>query len=92
MEKSEFERKWSDDETSDPRVSAEGAKKLPIKDVSSDNRSGVPLPNDFPLFYSFPEPNERGNGKNILFIPGGPGTIPPLNQEDENQVGIAGRN
>jgi len=82
MEKSEFEKKWSDDETSDPRVSAQGGKELLIKDVSSDNPSGVPLPNDFPLFYSFPEP--RKDGKNILFIPGGPGTIPILDQNDDN--------
>jgi pimeloyl-ACP methyl ester carboxylesterase len=84
MEKSEFEKKWRDDEVSDPEVSATGGEQLEIKDVSSDNPSGEQLPIKFPLFYSFPKPNERKDGKNILFIPGGPGTIPVLDQSDEN--------
>ena len=70
---------WTDEEMG--LASAEGAKKRPIHDVSSDNPGGVPLSNDFPLFYSFPEP-KRKDGKNILFIPGGPGTIPILDQSD----------
>src|SRR5215510_11406996 len=78
--------KWTDEEMGSD-VSAEGAKKLLIKDVSSDNPSGVPQPNDFPLFYSFPEP-KRNDGKNILFIPGGPGTIPILDQGDINRLEI----
>ena len=92
MEKSEFkewtdeEKKWTDEEMG-ANASAEGAEKLPIKDVSSDNPGGVPLPNDFPLFYSFPEP-KRKDGKNILFIPGGPGTIPTLDQSAINKLEI----
>jgi pimeloyl-ACP methyl ester carboxylesterase len=89
MEKSEFEKKWSDDETSDPRVSAEGAEPLKIEDVSSDNPGGEILPNPFRLFYSFPELQER-KGKNVLFIPGGPGTIPvlDLNDDEHNRLQI----
>jgi pimeloyl-ACP methyl ester carboxylesterase len=78
--------KWTDEEMGS-NASAEGAKKLPIQDVSSDNPSGVPLSNDFPLFYSFPEP-KRKDGKNILFIPGGPGTIPILDQSAINKLEI----
>ena len=78
--------KWTDEEMGS-NASAEGAKKLPIKDVSSDNPSGVPLSNDFPLFYSFREP-KRTDGKNILFIPGGPGTIPILDQGAINRLEI----
>ena len=78
--------KWTDEEMGS-NASAEGAKKLPIQDVSSDNPNGVPLSNDFPLFYSFPEP-KRKDGKNILFIPGGPGTIPVLDQSVINKLEI----
>ena len=78
--------KWTDEEMGS-NASAEGAKKLPIKDVSSDNPSGVPLSNDFPLFYSFREP-KRTDGKNILFIPGGRGTIPILDQGAINRLEI----
>ena len=78
--------KWTDEEMGS-NASAEGAKKLPIQDVSSDNPSGVPLSNDFSLFYSFPEP-KRKDGKNILFIPGGPGTIPVLDQSVINKLEI----
>ena len=79
-------RKWTDEEMGS-NASAEGAKKLSIQDVSSDNPSGVPLSSDFPLFYSFPEP-KRKDGKNILFIPGGPGTIPVLDQSVINKLEI----
>ena len=78
--------KWSDEEIGS-NASAEGAKKLSIKDVSSDNPRGVPLSNNFALFYSFPEP-KRKDGKNILFIPGGPGTIPVLDQGAINRLEI----
>ena len=83
MEKSEF-KEWTDEEMGFGPEADTGGEKLEIKDVSSDNPSGEELPIKFPLFYSFPKPNERKDGKNILFIPGGPGTIPLLDQSDEN--------
>lgn len=88
MEKSEFGRKWSDKEMMDPEVEDIEGEKLKIEEVSSDNPSGEELPNQFRLHYSFPKPNERKDGKNILFIPGGPGTIPILDQSAINKLEI----
>ena len=73
--------KWTNEEMGSD-ASAEGAKKLLITDLSSDDPNGEPLSNNFHLFYSFPERNGRRKGMNILFIPGGPGTIPTLDQSD----------
>src|SRR5215467_1079685 len=72
---------WTNEEMGSD-ASAEGAKKLLITDLSSDDPNGEPLSNNFHLFYSFPERNGRRKGMNILFIPGGPGTIPTLDQSD----------
>jgi pimeloyl-ACP methyl ester carboxylesterase len=83
MEKNEFE--WTDDEMGS-EASAIGGEELKRKNISFDNPTGKKLPLEFNLLYSFPEPNGRGNGKNILFIPGGPGTIPRLNQEADNRL------
>jgi pimeloyl-ACP methyl ester carboxylesterase len=55
---------------------------LKIRNVSSDNPGGEELDCEFSLYYSFPKPNERKDGKNILFIPGGPGSIAPLDQSE----------
>src|SRR6266542_1027739 len=51
--------------------------KLEIEDVSSDNPSGKKLKCKFFLHYSFIKPSNPNNQapKNVLFIPGGPGTI-----------------
>lgn len=85
MEKSEF-KEWTDKEMGfGPEVSDTGGEKRDVKDVSSDNPSGEELPLEFRLFYSFPEPNERKEGKNIIFIPGGPGTIPLLDQSEKEK-------
>jgi pimeloyl-ACP methyl ester carboxylesterase len=81
MRASEF-KEWTEKEMGS-EASPEGGKKLLIKDVLSDNPTGEELPLEFFLFYSFPEP-KREDGKNILFIPGGPGTIPRLDQDLEN--------
>ena len=58
--------------------------KLEIIDVSSDNPSGKRLACKFLLHYSFIKPSNPNNPapKNILFIPGGPGTINDLGDVD----------
>jgi hypothetical protein len=54
-----------------------------IVEVSSDNPSGKKLPCKFSLYYSFIKPSDSNqNPKNILFVPGGPGTIVDLKDVD----------
>ena len=54
-----------------------------IVEVSSDNPSGKELPCKFSLYYSFIKPSDSNqNPKNILFVPGGPGTIVDLKDVD----------
>ena len=55
-----------------------------IVDVSSDNPSGKELSCKFSLYYSFINPANPNNQnpKNILFIPGGPGSIVDLKDVD----------
>jgi pimeloyl-ACP methyl ester carboxylesterase len=50
----------------------------PLKIEISPNTDGE----KFSLYYSFPEPSARKNRENILFIPGGPGSIPWLDQSE----------
>jgi pimeloyl-ACP methyl ester carboxylesterase len=54
-------------------------KPLKMVDVSSDNPSGKKLRCEFSLYYSFIRPSTP---MNILFIPGGPGTIVDLEDFD----------
>ena len=60
-----------------------------IVDVSSDNPSGKELTCQFPLYYSFIRPSNPNNPnpKNVLFIPGGPGTIVDLRDVDPGSGG-----
>src|SRR5215470_2837078 len=79
------ELKWSLVEMGSrkPTPSARGANRLKREDVSSDDLRGKKVPSKFSLYYSFPKLSDRKpSGKNILFIPGGPGTIPTLDQSD----------
>jgi pimeloyl-ACP methyl ester carboxylesterase len=68
--------------------------KLEIVDVSSDNPSGKKLTCQFPLRYSFIKPSNPNNPapKNVLFIPGGPGTIVDLRDLDPDRQGMGPRN
>ena len=68
--------------------------KLEIVDVSSDNPSGKKLTCKFFLHYSFIKPSNSNNPapKNVLFIPGGPGTIVDLQDLDPNRQGMGPRN
>ena len=71
MEKGKFD--WSLGEMGSKTT---GAKPLKIE-ISRD-----PDGEKFSLYYSFPELNDRKDRKNILFIPGGPGSIPWLDQRE----------
>lgn len=57
---------------------------LEVEDVSSDNPNGKGLTCKFFLHYSFVRPSspKNPNPKNIIFIPGGPGTISELEDVD----------
>ena len=57
---------------------------LEVEDVSSDNPNGKGLTCKFSLHYSFVRPSspKNQNPKNIIFIPGGPGTISELEDVD----------
>src|SRR4029453_10429715 len=61
--------------------------KLEREDVSSDNAGGEKLTCKFSLHYSFIKPRDPDNPspKNVLFIPGGPGTIVPLEDLDPSR-------
>ncbi len=63
--------------------------KLEIEDVSSDNPTGKKLKCKFSLHYSFIKPSNPNNQapKNVLFIPGGPGTIFALEDLDPAKHG-----
>jgi pimeloyl-ACP methyl ester carboxylesterase len=68
-------------------------KHIPIVNISSDNPSGEELPCEFSLSYSLvkaSDPNNQ-NPKNILFIPGGPGTIVELEDVDRDDPDFAKR-
>jgi pimeloyl-ACP methyl ester carboxylesterase len=69
-------------------------KPLEIADVSSDNPSRKELPCKFSLYYSFIKASDPNNQapKNILFIPGGPGTIFELEDLDPDRQGKGPRN
>jgi pimeloyl-ACP methyl ester carboxylesterase len=72
MEKDKFD--WSLGEMGSKTTGAE-----PVKiEISPDDPNGE----KFSLYYSFPELNDRKDRKNILFIPGGPGSIPWLDQRE----------
>lgn len=62
---------------------------LDIVDVSSDDPSGKPLTCKFSLHYSFIKPSKPNSQtpKNILYIPGGPGTIVDLEDVDFDRDG-----
>src|SRR5215813_565620 len=68
--------------------------KLEIEDVSSDNPDGEELTCEFSLYYSFIKPSNPNNPapKNVLFIPGGPGTIVELKDLDPDKQGKGPRN
>ena len=62
-----------------------------IVEVSSDNPSGKKLPCKFSLYYSFIKPSDSNqNPKNILFVPGGPGTIVDLKDVDPARQRFSG--
>ena len=91
--------RWSAVEMGSPRSSKQRAwlkqdtDKLPIVDVSSDNPSGKKLTCKFSLYYSFIKASDPNNQtpKNILFIPGGPGTIVELEDVDPEDLDFAKR-
>ena len=91
--------RWSAAEMGSPRSSKQRAwlkqdtDKLPIVDVSSDNPSGKKLTCKFSLYYSFIKASDPNNQtpKNILFIPGGPGTIVELEDVDPEDLDFAKR-
>src|SRR2546427_4625245 len=58
--------------------------KLEVVDISSDDPSGKKLTCQFSLHYSFIKPSNPNSQtpKNVLFIPGGPGTIVALKDMD----------
>ena len=63
--------KWTDEEMGS-NASAEGAKKLPIKDAHPTTLAVYRCLMTFHCFIPFANRNST-DGKNILFIPGGPG-------------------
>jgi pimeloyl-ACP methyl ester carboxylesterase len=82
--------RWSAAEMGAPKSNKQRAvlereiRKLEIENVSSDNPGGEQLTCKFALHYSFIKPRDPNNPspKNVLFIPGGPGTIVPLQDLD----------
>jgi pimeloyl-ACP methyl ester carboxylesterase len=72
----------------EPKTSAmRDIEELDIVDVSSDDPSGKPLTCKFSLHYSFIKPSNPNSQtpKNILYIPGGPGTIVELEDVDPDK-------
>ena len=72
----------------EPKTSAmRDIEKIDIADVSSDDPSGKPLTCKFSLHYSFIKPSNPNSQtpKNILYIPGGPGTIVELEDVDPDK-------
>jgi pimeloyl-ACP methyl ester carboxylesterase len=67
----------------------QGIDKLEIVNLSSDNPSGRKVKCKFSLYYSFIKPSNTNSQthKNVLFIPGGPGTIFALEDLDPAKHG-----